>query len=270
MPEVVLYRAKEGHIQLDVNVTAETVWLSLKQLCELFGRDKSVISRHIKNIFKINELDNNQTVAKFATVQKEGQKKVQREVEYYNLDVRLGYQVHSKEAIFFRQWATKVLKDHLIRGYTIYEKRFVERGIKELQQTVDLLQQTLSNHKLVSDVGLETIQLIIGCTKTWHLLLAYDEDRLELPQQEKPTISLLDHKIAIKAVTALKTDLAARNRASHLFDVERNDGLSSILGNIEQMTVCRFILMLKSGLRTYFTLLSKIVPLLMVTSALHA
>ena len=86
MTEVVLYKGKNGHITLDVNITDETVWLSLNQLAELFGRDKSVISRHIGNIFKNKELEYDQTVAKYATVQKEGKNEVQREIDYYNLE----------------------------------------------------------------------------------------------------------------------------------------------------------------------------------------
>lgn len=236
MTEVVLYKAKDGHITLDVNITDETVWLSLNQLAELFGRDKSVISRHLNNIFKINELDRNQTVAKNATVQLEGTKEVKREIEFFNLDVILsiGYRVNSKEAVFFRQWATKVLKDHLVQGYTTYEHRLAKRGLTELQQTVTLLQKTLVNHSLVNEIGSETIQIIVSFTKTWHLLLAYDEDKLQLPEKGKKPLSSLDHENAVSAIASLKSDLAARNEASSLFGIEREKGLSSILSNIEQ------------------------------------
>lgn len=236
MTEVVLYKAKDGQITLDVNITDETVWLSLNQLAELFGRDKSVISRHLNNIFKINELDKNQTVAKFATVQKEGKKEVNREIEYYNLDAILsvGYRINSKEAICFRQWSTSILKQHLTKGYTLYEKRLAARGVNELEQAVTLLQKTLVNHQLVNEIGSESIQLIISYAKTWHLLLAYDEEKLQLPEKGKQPIASLDHLTAIKAISSLKTDLSARNEATALFGIERAKGLESILGNIEQ------------------------------------
>lgn len=236
MSEVVLYKAKDGHITLDVNITDETVWLSLNQLAELFGRDKSAISRHLNNIFKINELDKDQTVAKFATVQKEGQKEVKREIEYYNLDVILsvGYRVNSKEAICFRQWSTSILKQHLTQGYSLHQKRLAERGVKELEQAVTLLQRTLVNHQLVNDIGSETIQLIISYAKTWHLLLAYDEENLQLPEKGKQPISSLDHEAAIQAIASLKTDLSTRNEATSLFGIERSDAFEGILGNIEQ------------------------------------
>lgn len=236
MSEVVLYKAKDGHITLDVNITDETVWLSLNQLAELFGRDKSAISRHLNNIFKINELDKNQTVAKFATVQKEGKKEVKREIEYYNLDVILsvGYRVNSKEAVCFRQWSTSILKQHLTQGYTLSEKRLAERGVKELEQAVTLLHRTLVNHQLVNEIGSETIQLIISYAKTWHLLLAYDEEKLQLPEKGKQPISSLDHKTALNAIASLKADLSTRNEATSLFGIERSDAFEGILGNIEQ------------------------------------
>lgn len=141
MTEIAIYTTKEGLVELDVSLADETVWLSMNQLVKLFARDKSVISRHLNNIFKINELDREVTVANFATVQKEGSREVRREVEYYNLDViiSVGYRVNSKEGVQFRKWASQVLKEHLIRGYTTYDKRLSERGVYELQQTVKLL-----------------------------------------------------------------------------------------------------------------------------------
>jgi DNA ligase (NAD+) len=117
--EIVIYTAKDGHVELDVRLTDETVWLSMSQMVELFGRDKSIISRHLNNIFKVNELERETTVAKYTTVQKEGNREVKRKVEYYNLDaiISVGYRVNSKEGVQFRKWAAQVLKAHLIRGY---------------------------------------------------------------------------------------------------------------------------------------------------------
>lgn len=236
MTEIVIYTAKDGHIELDVNLAADTVWLSLAQMVQLFGRDKSVISRHLRNIFKINELDREATVANFATVQKEGDREITREIEHYNLDAILsvGYRVNSKEGVQFRKWASQVLKEHLIRGYTTYDKRLAERGLHELQQTLQLLQKTLVHHDMVNDLGQEAIQLILAYTKTWHLLLAYDEDQLKLPEPGINTTSKLTYTMALSAIAALKTDLGARNEATQLFGQERDGGLASILNNIEQ------------------------------------
>lgn len=193
MAEIVIYTAKDGHIELDVNFTDKTVWLTINQMVQLFGRDKSVISRHLNNTFKSNELEREATVAKFATVQKEGDRDIKREIEYYNLDaiISVGYRVNSKEGVQFRKWASNVLKKHLIRGYTPHDKRLRQQGIHELQQTVELLQKTLVHHDLVNDLGQEAIQLILAYTKTWDLLLAYDEGKLRLPDQSKQTSSRL-------------------------------------------------------------------------------
>lgn len=236
MSEIIIYKAKDGHIELDVSLADETVWLSLNQMSQLFGRDVSVISRHLTKIFKNKELDANQTVAKFATVQKEGKKEVKREIDFYNLDavISVGYRVNSKEGSNFRQWATNVLKEHVIRGYTLREKRLAERGINELQQSIELLQKTLTQNGLVNDIGVETIQLIMSYSKTWHLLLAYDEDELKLPEKGKLPLTALDYKTASDAIAIFKSDLGDKKEATALFGNEREHGLESILGNIEQ------------------------------------
>ena len=177
MQDIVIYKAIDGHIEMDVNLANDTVWLSLSQLSSLFGRDKSVVSRHIGNIFKNKELSKDSVIAKFATTASDGK---QYQVDYYNLDliISVGYRVNSKEGVRFRQWATGVLKNHIIKGYTLREKRIAERGTKELQQSIELLQRTLIQNDLVNEIGAETIQLIMSYAKTWHLLLAYDEGEL--------------------------------------------------------------------------------------------
>ncbi|AMQ26620.1 virulence protein RhuM/Fic/DOC family protein [Legionella pneumophila] len=233
MSEIVIYTAKDGHIELDVNLANETVWLTINQMTKLFGRDKSVISRHLSNIFKINELDKTSVVANFATTASDGKT---YQVDYYNLDaiISVGYRVNSKEGVQFRKWASNVLKEHLIRGYTTNEKRLNQQGIHELQQTVELLQKTLINHDLVNDLGRETIQIILAYTKTWDLLLAYDEGELKLPTIGKPTSSKLSYQMALSAIRSLKQELSSRNEATELFGMERDGGLDSILNNIEQ------------------------------------
>jgi prophage maintenance system killer protein len=236
MSEVIIYKAKDGRVELSVSLSSETVWLSLNQISGLFGRDKSVVSRHLSNIFKSKELAKDQTVAKFATVQKEGSKEVRRDIDCYNLDViiSVGYRVNSVQATQFRIWATQVLKDHLVHGYTIHEKRLAECGVKELQQSVELLQKTLIQNELVNDIGVETVQLIMSYAKTWHTLLAYDEDGLKMPEQGKQSVAILNYEVAVNAINTLRTDLAARSEATALFGNEREHGLQSILGNIEQ------------------------------------
>lgn len=130
MNSIVIFESGDQPVQ--VRLEGETVWLSLQQLAELFGRDKSVISRHLRNIYATEELSREATVAKNATVQMEGGREVQRETEFYNLDaiISVGYRVNSSRATRFRQWATGVLRQHLVEGYTLNQQRLTERGIE--------------------------------------------------------------------------------------------------------------------------------------------
>ena len=128
--EVVLYQAADGRVQLDVHLERETVWLTQAQMAKLFGRERSVITKHLRNVYSEQELDSAATCAKFAQVQTEGPRSVIRDVDHYNLDViiSVGYRVKSKRGTQFRIWATGTLRDYLLRGYTLNEKRLRERG----------------------------------------------------------------------------------------------------------------------------------------------
>ena len=128
--EIILYETSDHSVKLNVNTDGDTVWLSMEQLTDLFERDKSTISRHIRNVFKEGELERAATVAKFATVQTEGDREITRYIEYYNLDViiSVGYRVKSQRGIEFRKWANKVLKDYIIKGYAVNNKRIEQIG----------------------------------------------------------------------------------------------------------------------------------------------
>ncbi len=136
--EIIIYQAEDGQNLLEVHLEEETVWLTLNQMADLFERDKSVISRHLHTIYSSGELDKEATVAKNATVQMEGSRKVRRDIEWYNLDaiISVGFRVNSKRGVRFHQWATSVLKDHLIKGYTVNEGRLAEKGLAEMEQAV--------------------------------------------------------------------------------------------------------------------------------------
>ncbi|MFO3471964.1 virulence protein RhuM/Fic/DOC family protein [Legionella pneumophila serogroup 1] len=233
MSEIVIYKAKDGHVELDVNVVDETIWLSQQQIADLFGTQRPAITKHLRNIFSSKELDENSVCSILERTANDGK---EYKTKFYNLDAILsvGYRVNSNQATQFRIWATNVLKQHLVRGYTTYDKRLSERGLLELQQTVELLQKTLINHNLVNDLGREAIQIILAFTKTWDLLLAYDEGGLPLPTEEKQTTQTLTYPIALSAIESLKQELSARNEATALFGRERDGGLDSILNNIEQ------------------------------------
>ncbi|MBR3362737.1 MAG: virulence RhuM family protein [Bacilli bacterium] len=128
--ELLIYENADGNVKLDVNLEDETVWLSLEQMAHLFGRDKSVISRHIKHVFEDGELERDLTVANFAIVQNEGSRHVQRKIDYYNLDVviSVGYRVKSLEGVRFRKWATERIKEYIIKGYTMDDERLKNLG----------------------------------------------------------------------------------------------------------------------------------------------
>lgn len=234
MSDIIFFEADAQRVE--VRLEAETVWLSLQQMAELYGRDKSVISRHLKNIFDTMELEQERTVAKNAPVQKEGAREVVRQIEYFNLDaiISVGYRVNSTRATRFRQWATRVLREHLTQGYSLNEHRLARRGLAELEQAVDLLGKTLIRQELVSDLGREVVGLILGYAKTWRLLLDYDEGKLGLPPGAQPARGILAVEEAHRALDALAVELQNRGEASELFARDRGEGLVSILGNIEQ------------------------------------
>lgn len=127
---ILIYTTPDGKKKLEVNLKDETLWLSLDQIAELFQRNKSTISRHIKNIFEEGELNLEATVAKFATVQKEGDRKVERNIDYYNLDmiISVGYRVNSLQGTHFRIWATQVLKEYMIKGFAMDDERLKRGG----------------------------------------------------------------------------------------------------------------------------------------------
>ncbi len=231
MSEIVIF--EEDAQKVEVRLEGETVWLTLSQLAELFGRDKSVISRHLRNIFRDFELERESVVAKNATTAADG--KIYQ-VEHFNLDaiISVGYRVNSHRATRFRQWATTVLRHHLTRGYSLNEHRLARQGLSELEQAVEVLGQTLTRQELVSDLGQEVVGLILGYARTWRLLLDYDEGGLDVPAGARPARGVLGLDEARRALNALKEELRDRKEAGPLFALDRGDGLASILGNIEQ------------------------------------
>jgi DNA ligase (NAD+) len=234
---ILIYESENGDIVVDVHFTENTLWLSLNQLSSLFGRDKSVISRHLANIFKNGELHRNSTVAFFATVQSEGDRDIERQIEYFNLDAILsvGYRVNSKQGTQFRRWASQILQDHLLKGYSINQQTLTAQKISELEQTIELFTQTLINQSLVTDLGSQVINLVRRYAKTWSTLLEYDEDRLIdfSPNIDKFLIDLKYEEITF-AIKSLKDELIQKGEATDLVGLERGDALKAVLGNLSQ------------------------------------
>jgi DNA ligase (NAD+) len=233
---IIIYENEEGNIAVEVSLIDETLWLSLNQIANLFGRDKSVISRHINNIYREKELYKNETVAYFATVQKEGKKQVTRDIEYYNLDAILsvGYRVNSKQGTHFRKWANSVLKEYLVKGFSTNEKRLAEKGLREIEESLSLISKTLEKHNVINDLTVDTLNIVRNYTKSWSLLLKYDEDRLELPNASIEICEVFSYAEAKKAIKNLYNELKDKDEATNLFGKEKSNELDGIIGNLNQ------------------------------------
>ncbi len=228
--EVLLYEASDGQVRVDVRLDRETVWLTQAQMVDLFGRDQSVVSRHLRNVFAEGELPAEGNMQKMHIASAD------KPTALYSLDViiSVGYRVKSRRGVQFRQWATRVLREHLVQGYTFNQTRLAERGLLEARQTLDLLARTLQNQALVDDTGRAVLELITGYADTWRLLLEYDENRLVLPPGARPSSGVLDHDRASHAIADFKQELMARNAATQLFGNPRGAALEGILASIEQ------------------------------------
>lgn len=234
MPEnqIQIFQSGDGSVQLDVSFDKETVWLSQAQMCELFERERSVITKHINNIFKDGELERDAVCAKFAHTASDGKT---YSIQSFNLDVviSVGYRVKSQRGVQFRQWATNVLKQHLVDGYTLNQHRLLERGI-EFEQAMQLLSQTLGNQQLVSPEGVAVLSVVSDYARSWSLLQAYDEQSLsdQTAKQNEMKALVLDSVLA--AVAELKKTLINKGEATELFGQLRGNGLESAIATIEQ------------------------------------
>ena len=220
--EIVLF--KNQNVKLEVNMKDETVWLSLDQMAKLFGRDKSVISRHIKNALE-EELDIS-TVANFATVKNEGGRNVTRNIDYYNLDmiISIGYRVKSQNGVIFRKWATKILKEYMIKGYSVNQKR-----LEYLEKTVKLIDIAgRIDTELKGNEAQEIIKVINNYSNALDLLDDYDHKRITKPNGTKDN-KQINYEDCLNIIAKLKF-----SNNSKLFALERNQGLKEIIGTIYQ------------------------------------
>ena len=225
--EIILF--ENQNVKLEVNVKDETVWLSLEQLATLFNRDRTVIKRHINNIFKEDELKENEVCAKFAHTTAHGaltDKTQTRNIEYYNLDmiISIGYRVKSQNGIIFRKWANKILKDYLIKGYAINQKRldYLEKTVK----LIDIANRT--NENLENADAKEILKVIATYSKALDLLDDYDHRNLLKPKGNSSQ-KQIRYEDCLDVINKLRF-----NEESDIFAIERNKGLQSIIGNIYQ------------------------------------
>lgn len=227
-----IYTSPDGQIRLDVSLEQETVWLNQTQLADLFGTKRPAITKHLSNIYKSGELDEQSTCSILEHVAEHGQRYKTRQ---YNLDaiISVGYRVNSARATQFRIWATLILKQHLVEGYTLHQHRLQERGI-EFEQAISLLSRTLANQQLVTPEGSAVLHVIGEYARSWSLLQAYDEQSLSQNNTRQHDMHPLHLADVLSAVTTLKGELIRKGEASELFGQVRGDGLASAIATIEQ------------------------------------
>jgi len=227
---VVIYQAKSGAIELRGDFSHETIWATLDQIADVFGRDKSVISRHFKGIFNEGELQRNSVVAKNATTAIDGKT---YQVEYYNLDaiISVGYRVNSAMATQFRIWATKALRSYIVDGFAINKNR-IKKNYDQFLGVVEDIKKLLPRETVI-DTG-DAISLITLFADTWLSLDAYDRDALPKGKLTKKKVTLTAEKVTT-SLTALRGELVREKKATDIFGQERNAGaVAGIVGNVMQ------------------------------------
>ena len=219
--EIIIF--ENQNVKLEVNMKDETVWLTQSQMAKLFGKDRKTITRHIQNIYKDEELEENSVCSFFEHTANDGKK---YNVQYYNLDmiISVGYRVNSKQGIAFRKWATKILKDYLLKGYAVNQKR-----LECLEKTIKLIDIAgRIDTELKGSEAKEIIRVINNYSNALNLLDDYDHKRIS-----KPNGTINDNKITYEECMDIIGKLKF-NSDSDLFALERDKGLKAIIGNIYQ------------------------------------
>lgn len=231
MNEIEIYTAQDGKTQMEVRFEGETAWLTQGQIVALFQSSKANISEHTKNIFEEGELIHDQTVRKFRTVRTEGKKQVSRLLEHYNLDliISIGYRVNSKRGTQFRQWATQRLKDYLVKGHAINQKR-----LDELGKMIQLIENSgkIENLQLQEAKGL--LEILGNYTKSFVLLSQFDSQSLKLGKLSENITYEIKYDEAILAISELKKQLIVKKEATNLFGNQKDDSFKSSLQTIVQ------------------------------------
>ena len=231
---LVIYQQGDHPVEVRLDAERDTVWLSQGQMAEVFDTSTDNISLHLKNIYADAELDQTATTEESSVVRQEGNRQVKRRVRHYNLDaiISVGYRVNSRRALQFRQWATRVLREHLTQGWTLNRQRF-EENARELEAAMALVRKTAGSPALDAASGRGLIDIVTRYAQTFLLLQRYDEGLLTEPRAQAggrlPTL-----EEARTALASLKAELIGREEASDLFARERGNGLDALLGNLDQ------------------------------------
>lgn len=228
--DTVIYQTKSGAISLKQDTSADMLWASQEHIADIFELERSTVTKHIRNILKDKELNEKSVCAKLSHTAEDGKT---YQVQFYSLDVILavGYRTNSKKAISFRQWATKTLKDHIYKGYTINQNR-IQKNYNEFLQAVDDVKALLPADPAIDHNNI--LELVTLFADTWFSLDAYDKDKLVTQGVTKKKVTLTAEKLN-KALAELKQNLISKNEATDIFGVERTkDSIAGIIGNVMQ------------------------------------
>lgn len=230
--DIVIYKPKNGNIKLKIRLQEDTVWLTQTQIMKLFERDQSVISRHINNVFNDKELDMKSNMQKMHIANSD------KPVAFYNLDmiISIGYRVNSKRGIQFRIWATRILKDHIIKGYSINEKRLKEQNANliELQKTANIMGKLLKDKDLSGDEKEGLLQVITDYSYALTILDQYDHQNLLINKVTKRKEVKITYELAKEAINKLGEFLKNKEKSIGLFSLEKDNSFKSSLGAIYQ------------------------------------
>lgn len=233
MGELVIYQPDDGS-DVSVRLEGNTLWLTQRQLSEILATSTDNIGLHLKNIYASGELLETATTKDFSVVQQEGQRSVSRKTKHYNLDaiISVGYRVNSKRGTQFRQWATGILRDHLMQGWTLDRARF-EYNAVALEAALALVRKTAQSSDLMIETGRGLVEIVSRYTQTFLLLQRYDEGLLTDPTGTAGGVMPSLDEVR-QSISNLKADLMSRGEASDLFGLERGDAFAAILGNLDQ------------------------------------
>tara|TARA_R110002072_G_scaffold284396_5_gene448765 strand:- start:106331 stop:107329 length:999 start_codon:yes stop_codon:yes gene_type:complete len=231
---IVIYEDGGNTVEVRLDAEQSTVWLSQRQLAEVFDTSSDNVGLHLKNIYKDGELDELATTEDSSVVRQEGNRQVSRRIKHYNLDaiISVGYRVSSLRAVRFRQWATRILREHLTQGWTLNRQRF-EANALELEAALALVRKAAQSPALDIRAGRGLLDIVSRYAQTFLLLQRYDEGLLTDPQAQ-PGGSMATPIEARSALDSLKAELIARGEATDLFARDHSDGLASLLGNLDQ------------------------------------
>lgn len=184
-PSIVIYENADQAVEVRLDTDGDTVWLTQRQMSELFGKDVRTVNEHVQNVYAEGELDRDSTIRDFRIVRQEGKRQVTRNIEHYNLDViiSVGYRVKSQRGTRFRQWATRTLREHLVHGWTLNRQRF-EENAQELEAALTLVRRAAQSPALDTDSSRGLVDIVSRYAQTFLLLQRYDEGLLTEPQAQ--------------------------------------------------------------------------------------